>query len=632
MKVGLHLLIFLIVLVVIPTSAFFGYQTLSSDFETEVSKRANQQLHAILELLVTNYRSEVLSGDVRGVRQRFESLKDKHLFRDVRIVELGLDGSPVPTSQILTHSEEASWIKIPLRYSLESTDSRHWGYVAFLPDTTVVDSIVDSSRKDSLKITLLVVSITILLQALVLLGYVWVTKRMVTQVERLYQGNSPLTETSKLIRGLWSPLLDGIQTNHRSFVELRGIHEKSKQLEAVARATQMLVHDVRKPFSLIQAVLSILRDTPPSEVEGLLHECVSEVEQSLVHVNAMIEDVMEAGRSTVVSPEECSLTDILTEALSDLVKIYPSSDVALEYKISSSRRIFADRQKIHRVLTNIIGNAFQAMSLKGEMWFEFSEKGNFGVITIGNAGSHIPKENLPKLFEAFFTSGKRGGTGLGLAIAKKIVEAHGGKILCESEQWHPDFPTGFVLFRIELPLAGASFELPITLPNSTLGFRTSSGRRKAEEEKIEEVDSRALAALKMGLRERKDPLRVAVVDDEQLYRTHLEKLVSRTFKAAEMVQVDSFDCARDLETTSIHYDCYFLDVDLGPNSKNGFELCRSLREKGANAVICLHSNRFPSENLDQASKAGATTVLPKPMDANALVKLLALAVGSQLNK
>ncbi len=73
-------------------------------------------------------------------------------------------------------------------------------------------------------------------------------------------------------------------------------------------------------------------------------------------------------------------------------------------------------------------------------------------LRLANSGSYIPPESLEKLFDSFFTSGKKGGTGLGLAIAKKIVELHGGKIYCVSEK-SEIFPTGMVEFVFTLPLS-----------------------------------------------------------------------------------------------------------------------------------------------------------------------------------
>jgi signal transduction histidine kinase len=95
------------------------------------------------------------------------------------------------------------------------------------------------------------------------------------------------------------------------------------------------------------------------------------------------------------------------------------------------------------------------MREKGNLWIRTSEQEGFVEFTLGNGGSFIPAESLSKLFDAFFTSGKRGGTGLGLAIAKTIVEAHGGSIRCVSEKTE-EHPTGLVEFTFTLPAFASS--------------------------------------------------------------------------------------------------------------------------------------------------------------------------------
>lgn len=90
-----------------------------------------------------------------------------------------------------------------------------------------------------------------------------------------------------------------------------------------------------------------------------------------------------------------------------------------------------DAHRVQRVFSNIINNALEAMSVnKGRLWFFTKEDLNsqFTQFCIGNSGSFIQKEEVSKIFDAFYTKNKQGGTGLGLAIAQEIIYAHGGKI------------------------------------------------------------------------------------------------------------------------------------------------------------------------------------------------------------
>jgi len=89
--------------------------------------------------------------------------------------------------------------------------------------------------------------------------------------------------------------------------------------------------------------------------------------------------------------------------------------------------VFADRNKVKRVFLNLVNNAIQAFPCGEKVSVRtFAEKGA-AVFQVIDRGCGIEPEHLESVFHPFFTT-KKSGTGLGLGIAKKIVEAHGGKI------------------------------------------------------------------------------------------------------------------------------------------------------------------------------------------------------------
>ena len=99
--------------------------------------------------------------------------------------------------------------------------------------------------------------------------------------------------------------------------------------------------------------------------------------------------------------------------------------------------IEADRDQLKQVLLNVIHNAIEAMAPSGKLQTLVSENTRHqerGVlIEVRDNGKGIDPVHLPRVFEPFFTTGKRRGTGLGLAICRNIIEAHGGEIRVESQ-------------------------------------------------------------------------------------------------------------------------------------------------------------------------------------------------------
>ena len=95
--------------------------------------------------------------------------------------------------------------------------------------------------------------------------------------------------------------------------------------------------------------------------------------------------------------------------------------------------IIGNAEELSQVWTNILNNALQAANNKCTIWLDYGEDENNHTITISNNGPEIPEYALLKIFDAFYSTKKRGeGTGLGLNIVKKIIEKHNGKIECKS--------------------------------------------------------------------------------------------------------------------------------------------------------------------------------------------------------
>ena len=86
------------------------------------------------------------------------------------------------------------------------------------------------------------------------------------------------------------------------------------------------------------------------------------------------------------------------------------------------------------VLTNLIENAIKFTPKGGKVTVEAEHGGDQVIVRVRDTGVGIAKKDLPKLFTKFFqVDHTKLGAGLGLSICKRLVEAHGGKIRCESE-------------------------------------------------------------------------------------------------------------------------------------------------------------------------------------------------------
>jgi signal transduction histidine kinase len=107
----------------------------------------------------------------------------------------------------------------------------------------------------------------------------------------------------------------------------------------------------------------------------------------------------------------------------DIIR-HPSEDVPL---------VLMDTDQMTQVFLNILLNAIQATPRGGKVFVHRTKRDDGRlVVVVEDTGEGIPRDNLDKLFDPFFSTKKK-GTGLGLPIVKSIVEGHDGEIEVESE-------------------------------------------------------------------------------------------------------------------------------------------------------------------------------------------------------
>src|SRR5690606_27417025 len=113
--------------------------------------------------------------------------------------------------------------------------------------------------------------------------------------------------------------------------------------------------------------------------------------------------------------------------------------IRVEHRKGATIAVPINRGELQQVLINLFTNAIHAMKNGGNLTIATTdwhgENDTSGVdIHVADTGAGIRREDLPRVFDAFFTTKRQGGTGLGLSISYTLVARYGGTILVKSEE------------------------------------------------------------------------------------------------------------------------------------------------------------------------------------------------------
>jgi signal transduction histidine kinase len=220
-------------------------------------------------------------------------------------------------------------------------------------------------------------------------------------------------------------------------------------------------HDLRNPLTAVAAIAQLLDrrlDRGATIEPERLRASLGSIKSSASQMTNLVDQLLDYARLQLDRPLD------LNRQLTDLVELVQNV-VASHETVSDRHQITLDvveaslvglwdRNRLERVLQNLVGNAIKYSPLGGEvnvkLWRELDGTSPWAVVAVRDSGVGIPAAELPHLFEQFYratnVSGRIAGTGIGLANARRVVEQHAGRIEVESEEGRGS------TFTVRLPL------------------------------------------------------------------------------------------------------------------------------------------------------------------------------------
>ncbi|SFU12940.1 PAS domain S-box-containing protein [Algoriphagus locisalis] len=207
-----------------------------------------------------------------------------------------------------------------------------------------------------------------------------------------------------------------------------------KKFSSTGRIARLLAHEVKNPLTTILLSADQLHMELPESVLVESGDLIDVIRRNCDRINHLVTQLLDSTRFTELDSKSHSINTLLDEALEHVNDRIEFKGVTIQKNYQTDIcDINVDGEKIKIALINLIVNAIEAIPEKGgKLLLKTSIKENQCRIEIRDNGEGIPKENLERLFEPFFTS-KSTGSGLGLTNTQNIILSHGGAIRVKSE-------------------------------------------------------------------------------------------------------------------------------------------------------------------------------------------------------
>ncbi len=223
------------------------------------------------------------------------------------------------------------------------------------------------------------------------------------------------------------------QLMKRAYEELKRLDELKSNIIA------NVSHELRTPITVAKGYIELAMEEEDEEERNAMLETAV---KALLRLNNIVEDLIsvadiERGDFSI-KPRRARVEDVVLRAVEAKEEYARKHKVSIEVEVDYSGEALIDAPKLQRVLMNLIDNAIKFNREGGRVRVRVERRNGELLFSVSDTGIGIPEEKQEEIFKPLTQldpspTRHYGGTGTGLAVAKKIVEAHGGRIWVESE-------------------------------------------------------------------------------------------------------------------------------------------------------------------------------------------------------
>ena len=319
-------------------------------------------------------------------------------------------------------------------------------------------------------------------------------------------------------------------------------------------------HELRTPLTLIADPIEMLLED--SGIKGKSRELLKMVQRNAVALQQLVSSILDFRkiqngkmdlvlyRFDIVKALEIWVGDFQLTAERKHIKLHLDM-----VDFSGSHEVVADKEKIARVVFNLLSNALKYTPAGGDIFVSLKDEAERLRLDVRDTGKGISQDEATKIFERFFQAkGAASGTGIGLALVKSFVELHHGEVWVESE-------------------LGKGSDFVVVIP------RQQEGDSQVIHNEVDNVDNSVSGSLS-GDNHVINESDLQYIDDGERKSGKVQQLVSETTNKPTILVIDDNNDIRQYEHTLLQDDYIVLEAVDG---KEGLEIAR---KEVPDLVIC----------------------------------------------
>jgi len=228
------------------------------------------------------------------------------------------------------------------------------------------------------------------------------------------------------------------------------LDERDKELHRAARLASLgelvagVAHEIKNPLASLRATAEMFLDD--YEHTHKKRRMVELNFEEVKRLEGIVDRFLTFAKPSAWSPQNIDLFRLMEKLRALVESTAHESEVQLVFDLAESAEVFGDADQILQTLLNIVLNALDASPLKGRVIVAAKNVDDHCLCSVDDEGEGVEAGERERIFDPFYTS-RAQGSGLGLSIAARMVENHGGTIVCEKSA------LGGARFLIRLPRA-----------------------------------------------------------------------------------------------------------------------------------------------------------------------------------